>query len=233
MLESVIRVSDRSVRQIMVPRPDVVWIDVNDPPDAIIREILKSGHSRFPASRGEIDEVIGILHVKGLLQQITVTGQFDIETALAEPLFIDEHMPILKLLDRFKTSPVHMAIVLDEHGSFEGIITPTDILIAIGGDLPEHEGDSDPDAVRRDDGSWLLSGRIPIDDAERALGITGMAEDEDFRTLAGFILHQLGRIPTTGESFTWRNWKFEVVDLDGRRVDKVVASRIAPEPETM
>lgn len=231
MLESVIRVSDRSVRQIMVPRPDVVWIDVGDPPDAIIREILKSGHSRFPASRGEVDEVIGIVHVKDLLRQVTVTGQFDIAKALAEPLFIDEHMPILKLLDRFKTSAVHMAIVLDEHGSFEGIITPTDILTAIGGDLPEHEGDTDPDAVQRDDGSWLLSGRIPIDDAERALGLNDMAGDEDFRTLAGFVLHQLGRIPTTGESFTWRNWKFEVVDLDGRRVDKVVASRLAPDPE--
>lgn len=229
MLESVIRMSDRSVRQIMVPRTDVVWIDVNDPPEAILKDILGSGHSRFPASRGEVDEVIGILHVKDLLEQITVTGQFDVESALAEPLFIDEHMPILKLLERFKTSPVHMAVVLDEHGSFEGIITPTDILIAIGGDLPEHEGDSDPDAVRREDGSWLLSGRIPIDDAERALGVTGMAEDEDFRTLAGFILHQLGRIPATGESFTWRGWKFEVVDLDGRRVDKVVVTRIAPD----
>jgi putative hemolysin len=122
-----------------------------------------------------------------------------------------------------------MAIVLDEHGSFEGIITPVDILTAIAGDLPEHEGDTDPDAVQREDGSWLLSGRIAIEDVERTLGVSGMNDDEDFRTLAGFVLQRLGHIPVTGEAFTWRNWRFEVVDLDGRRIDKIVAGKL-PEP---
>lgn len=228
MLESVIRVADRSARSIVVPRPEVVWIDIDDPPDAILREVMESGHSRFPVSRGEVDEVIGILHVKDLIAQ-AASGALNIEAALKEPLFVDEHMPILRLFERFQTSPVHMAIVLDEHGSFEGIITPVDILTAIAGDLPEHEGDSDPDAVQREDGSWLLSGRIAIEDVERALGVSGMNEDEDFRTLAGFVLQRLGHIPLTGESFTWRNWRFEVVDLDGRRIDKVVAGRL-PEP---
>lgn len=227
MLESVIRVADRSARSIVVPRPEVVWVDIDDPPETILKEMLDSGHSRFPVSRGEVDEVVGVLHIKDVLQQLTRDGVIDIGAALREPLFVDEHMPILRLFDRFKTSPVHMAIVLDEHGSFEGIITPVDILTAIGGDLPEHEGDSDPDSVQRDDGSWLLSGRIPIEDVERVIGVTGMNEDEDFRTLAGFILQRLGHIPTTGESFAWRGWRFEVVDLDGRRIDKVVATKVA------
>ncbi|MCW5777609.1 MAG: hypothetical protein KIS87_14330, partial [Phycisphaeraceae bacterium] len=117
-------------------------------------------------------------------------------------------------------------IILDEHGSFEGIVTLTDILAAIAGDLPEDEDDTEPDAVRREDGSWLLSGRTAIDDAEGVLGVTGMAADADFQTLAGFVLHQLGHIPSVGEAFNWNGWRFEVVDLDARRIDKVVASAL-------
>ncbi len=223
LIEGVIKVADRSVRSIIVPRTDVVWIDPDDEPDVILKEILESGHSRFPASRDEIDEVAGVVHVRDLLEQLNATGKLDVHTALRDPLFVNEHMPILRLLDRFKTSGVHMAIVLDELGSFEGIITPTDILAAIAGDLPEHEGDDEPDAIERADGSWLLSGRITIDDTERTLAMVGMNKDEDFQTLAGFILHQLGHIPAIGESFVWRGWRFEVVDLDAHRIDKVEA----------
>ncbi|MCW5695733.1 MAG: HlyC/CorC family transporter [Bauldia sp.] len=226
MLEGVIKVADRSVRSIMVPRPDVIWIDIEDDPKAVLKEVLDSGHSRFPASRGEVDEVEGVIHVKDLLEQITTNNAIDVAAALREPLFVDEHMPILRLLDRFKTSPIHMAIILDEHGSFEGIVTLTDILAAIAGDLPEDEDDTEPDAVRREDGSWLLSGRTAIDDAEGVLGVTGMAADADFQTLAGFVLHQLGHIPSVGEAFNWNGWRFEVVDLDARRIDKVVASAL-------
>lgn len=227
LIEGVIRVADRSLRSIIVPRPDVIWIDVDDEPAAILKEILESGHSRFPASRGEVDEVLGVVHVKDILEQQTRTGTFDINTAMREPLFVNEHMPILRLLDQFKSSAIHMAIVLDEHGSFEGIITPTDILASIAGDLPEHEGDDDPDAFQRTDGSWLLSGRMPIDDAERTLNVHGMNEDEDFHTLAGFVLHQLGHIPVIGEVLTWQGWRFEVVDLDSRRIDKIEARQVA------
>jgi putative hemolysin len=229
MIEGVIRIADRSIRTIMVPRPDVIWIDVEDPPETTLREILGSGHSRFPASRREVDEVVGVVHVKDLLEQLAATGRIDVSAALEEPLFVDEHMPILRLLDRFKSSAVHMAIVLDEHGAFEGIVTPTDILIAIAGDLPEAEGESEPDMVQRADGSWLLNGRMPIDDAERTLALQGMNEGEEFQTLAGFVLHQMGHIPQAGETFSWRGWRFEVVDLDGRRIDKVMAEKLPEE----
>ena len=137
-------------------------------------------------------------------------------------------MQILKLIDRFKASTVHMAIVLDEHGTFEGIVTPTDVLTAIAGALPERPGEEAPDAVQREDGSWLLDGRLPIDKVERTLEVRGMLEHEDFVTLAGFVLHQCGHVPQVGEHFVWRGWRFEVLDLDGRRIDKVLASRVRP-----
>lgn len=230
MIEGVIRMADRSVRSIIVPRTDVVWIDVEDDPDAVLKEILESGHSRFPASRGEVDEVVGVLAAKDLLGQFIRDGRVDVQSALREPLFVGEHVQILRLLDLFKTSPVQMAIVLDEHGSFEGIVTPADILMAIAGDLPQEEGETEPDTTQREDGSWLISGRAPIDEVERQLGLSGMNEDEDYQTLAGFVLHRLGHIPAAGEYFVWRGWRFEVVDIDARRIDKVLASRV-PAPD--
>ncbi len=225
MIESVLSIADRSVRSIMVPRPDVVWLDASDSAEAVLDEIRESGHSRFPVSRSDVDEVIGVVHAKELLEQQRRTGTIDLDAAAREPVYVPETMPILKLIDRFKASIVHMAIVLDEHGTFEGIVTPTDVLTAIAGALPERPGEDAPDAVLREDGSWLLDGRLPIDKVERILEVRDMLEDEEFVTLAGFVLHQCNHVPQVGEHFVWRNWRFEVVDLDGRRIDKVLASR--------
>lgn len=224
MIEGVLRVSDRTVRSIMVARPDVIWLDPDDPPSAILDEVLTSGHSRFPVSTGDIDEVIGIVHAKDLLQQMRLRGDVDLRAAVREPLFIGDRTPILKLMDSFRTANVHLAIVVDEHGTFEGIVTPSDILIAIAGDMPE-EAEEDPDAVQREDGSWLLDGRMSVDDVERLLGARNMRTDGDFSTLAGFVLDQVRHIPEPGEWFVWKTWRFEVVDLDGRRIDKVLVTR--------
>ncbi|MCX5514988.1 hypothetical protein C3941_11585 [Kaistia algarum] len=228
MIEGVLRVADRSVRSIMVARPDVVWLDADDTPKEIVETIVGSGHSRFPVSRGEIDAVLGIVHAKDLFEQIRNGDQVDLTPSIREPLYVDERMPILRMLDRFKTSNVHMAIVLDEYGSFQGVVTPMDILTAIAGDLPERAEDEEPDAVQRDDGSWLVDGSAAIDIAERTLSLKGMANDEDFATVAGFCLHHFGHIPTPGESFLYEGWRFEVVDLDGRRIDKVLVARVDP-----
>lgn len=229
MIDRVLRLADRSARSIMVPRPEVVWLDADDPAAAILDEIRDSGHSRFPVARGDVDNTIGVVHAKDLLDQQRRTGAVDLAAAMREPLYVNDAMPILKLLDRFRASNVHMAIVLDEHGTVEGVVTPLDILTAIAGDLPERGGEDEPDAVRRDDGSWLLDGRMPVDDVERTLGIHGMAEAGDYETLAGFVLERLGHIPDPGEHFAWRDWRFEVVDLDRRRIDKVLASPVVDE----
>jgi putative hemolysin len=228
MIESVLSIADRSVRSIMVPRPEVIWLDVSDSADAILDEVRDSGRSRFPVSRGVVDEVIGVVHAKELVEQLRRTGTIDLGGMVREPVYVPETIPILKLIERFKASTVHMAIVVDEHGTFEGIITPTDVLAAIAGALPERSGEEALEAVQREDGSWLLDGRLPIDKVERILEINGMLEDEDFITLAGFVLHQCAHMPQVGEHFIWREWRFEVLDLDGRRIDKVLASRTRP-----
>ncbi len=230
MIEGVIRVADRSVRSIMVPRPDVVWLDADDPPEMIATEILDGGHSRFPVSRGDIDGVLGIVHAKDLLNQMHAGAPIDLSAVIREPLYVDERMPILNMLDRFKTSNVHMAIVLDEYGSFQGVVTPMDILAAIAGDLPERAGDEEPDAIQREDGSWLIDGSATIDVAERVLGLKSLANDEDYATIAGFMLNHLGHIPVPGERFPYEGWCFEVVDLDGRRIDKVLVFKLEAKP---
>ena len=174
--------------------------------------------------RGDVDETIGVVHAKTLLDQLHTTGKINLEAAIKPPLYVHESTNVLKLLDMFKSSMAHMAIVLDEHGSVQGIVTPTDILTSIAGELPEAGADIEPGAHQREDGSWLLDAQMPVYEVERVLGVEGLAvDDAEYTTLAGFVLSQLGHIPPVGETFQWKNWRFEVVDLDGRRIDKVLA----------
>jgi putative hemolysin len=225
IIERLLRVADRSVRSIMVPRPDIVWLDNTESEARIYEDISKSGHSRFPVARGDVDDTIGIVHAKTLLEQLHATGRIDLEAAIKTPLYVHESTNVLKLLEMFRATLVHMAIVLDEHGSVQGIVTPTDILTGITGDLPEAEDGAGPAAMQRADGSWLLDAQMPVFEVERVLGVEGLAvDDAEYTTLAGFVLSQLGHIPPVGETFEWKNWRFEVVDLDGRRIDKVLAS---------
>ncbi|WP_244913127.1 TerC family protein [Zavarzinia compransoris] len=228
MIERVLTLGERQVRAILVPRVDVVWLNAEDDSETILAEIKESGRSRFPVCRGTVDEVIGVVHAKDLLVQAQTLGRLDLEAALRKPLFVIETMPILKLLEQFKGSAIHMAIAVDEHGTFEGIVTPTDILVAIAGDLPEIAGEELPYASQRDDGSWQLEGRMPVEEAEKTLNAQGMrGEDDDFLTLAGFLLARFGRLPAAGDSLEWNGWRFEVAALDGHRIDQVVAAPAA------
>ena len=225
MLEGVLRIADRTARSIMTPRPDLVWLDLDESTDVAVRTISESGHSRFPLARDDVDNIIGIVQAKDLFEMSLKGGTLDLRSAARDPIYVHEGIPILKLLESFRASTVHMAVVLDEHGTVQGIVTPTDILVAIAGDLPEREGEDEPSAVMRADGSWLLDGQMPVYEVERRLAVKGLsAIDEEYTTLAGFVLTQLGHIPVPGEAFDWHNWRFEVVDLDGRRIDKVLAS---------
>lgn len=224
MIDGVLRLADRSVRSVMTPRVDVVWIDLDDPAETIRTEIAESGHSRFPAGRKGLHEFDGVVHTKDLLDQFARTGSLDVAASLRAPLVIHEGTPVLRLLEIFRENPVHMAVVVDEYGEVEGIVTPTDILIAIAGDLPEDLADVEAEsAVQREDGSWLLDGMIGIHEAERLLGRKDMRGDEDFETLAGFVLARFGQIPQTGDHFAWDGLRFEIVDMDGRRIDRILA----------
>ncbi|MFD2236801.1 hemolysin family protein [Aureimonas populi] len=231
MIEGVLRIADKTARSLMVPRPDVSWISIDDDPEEILDEIIGSGHSRFPVSGEEQDDIIGVVQAKELLDQFRRTGGIDLRQALREPLYVNESMPALKLLDRFQSANIHVAIVLDEYGSFEGIVTPTDILAAIAGALPEGL-DEDYSAIQRADGSYLVDAGMPIDEVDRMLAGASFPKERDYETFAGFILDRFGHIPEVGESIDYGLWRFEVVDLDGRRVDKILATRIGDAAET-
>jgi putative hemolysin len=226
LLEGVIRFADRPLRNVMVPRHAIAWLDAGDPLDQAIDEMLASGHSRLPLCEGVIDEVIGFVHVKDVLE-MQRRGGSDLRSLAREPLYASESIPALRMIELFRSSGIHMAMVVDEYGSLEGLVTPTDILTSIAGDLPDHGDTDSPSAVEREDGSWLLDGSLPIDTAARVLGIEALRPD-DYATLAGLIIEELGHIPTPGETTIAHGWCFEVLDLDGRRIDKVLARRPGP-----
>lgn len=222
MIGRVLTLAQRPLRSIMVPRVDVVWLDIDEDRATILAKIQASGRSRFPVCRGDVGTVIGVVHAKDLL-----TGQpdaIDLAASSRQPLYVSETMPVLKLLELFKSSTIHMAIVLDEYGTFEGIVTPTDILASIAGDLPETADDESPWATKREDGAWLLDGRMPVGEVEQTLHVEGLQGGaEDYTTLAGFVVTRFGHLPQEGEAFSWEGWRFEVAGLDGHRVEKVLA----------
>ncbi|KRE04235.1 hypothetical protein ASE63_25760 [Bosea sp. Root381] len=214
MIERVLTLAERPARAIMVPRVDVLTLHVEDSLDDILRTVRDSGRSRFPLFRGD-DEILGVLHAKDLL----ALGDRPVDlTALARvPVYVIETTPILGLLEQFQASSVHMAMVIDEHGSFEGVVTPTDILIAIAGDLPEHAGDEIPYLAQGEDGTWAVDGRTPIDELEQALH-TEFGRTGDATTAAGLVLTSLARLPDPGESVQIGEWEFEVVEVLNRRI---------------
>jgi putative hemolysin len=219
MIEGVLRLPDRTVRTIMAPRGDVVWLDVADDRKTVWNAVRTSGHSRYPVCRGQLDELVGVVLTGDLAEWLGDPAAGDLTARVRAPLIVHESTRILRLLELFKESKMHFAVIVDEHGSIEGVVTPTDILTAIAGELPEAASEETPEAVARDEQSWLIDGRMPIDDVERLLGAGSMRSGDDYATLAGFVLAQLGHLPATGESFRWRGLRFEVVDMDGRRVD--------------
>lgn len=224
MIEGVMRLADRTVRSLMTPRPEVMWLDIDDEPENIKREIREAGHSRFPVCRGDFDDVMGVVHTKDLLNSLLLGGKFDLRAVVRDALIVHDGTEVMRLLDLFKQSGEHMAIVVDEYGTVEGIATLTDVLEGIAGELPD-DGGEDSDIVRRADGSLLIDGMMAVEEVEAHLGLKSLRdEDSGYHTLAGFLLFKLGRIPTAGEHADHDGYRFEVVDMDGRRIDKVLVS---------
>lgn len=222
MIEGVMRLADRNVRSIMTPRVDMVWLGIEDTPEENARIILESGYSRFPVAKGDMEEILGVVHAKDMLNVALQGGRRSLRSLMRAALVVPDTTSALRLLDQFRQSRQHVAVVIDEYGSVEGLVSVTDILEAIIGDLPEPGQESDFRPVRRADGSWLIDGMTPIDEVETLLGIRNMKNGGDFHTLAGFVIDKLGRIPRAGDHFTWEAVRFEVLDMDSRRVDKVL-----------
>lgn len=222
MIERVLRLAARDVRAIMTPRPDVVFLSTADDVETLRRKMNESGFSRYPVSRDGIDDVVGVVQTKDLLHRSLGGHPPDLQECVSDPLVVHEGMAVLRLLEMFKQTPLHMALVVDEYGGLEGIVTLTDIMEAVAGDIPDVSRDEEPMSVRRADGSWLLDGMMPIDEVEHVTGLKGMLGEHDFATLAGFVLAHLKHVPAIGDTFDWQGARFEVVDMDGRRVDRVL-----------
>lgn len=227
MIRSVMRLADRDVRSIMTSRKDVVWLDLDDPPEELLKRIAESHHSRFPVARGDLEHVISVVQTKDLLALSEGRRLPDFETAGHAPLFVPDTMTVLNLLESMQVSAVQMALVSDELGHIEGIVTAADVLGAIAGDVAFSPEDGLARPQKREDGSWLLDGRMAIEDAEIALG-SDLTPEEDppYTTVAGLVIHDLQRIPELGDAAVSSGWRFEVVDMDGRRIDKLLVARI-------
>ncbi|WFU09773.1 hemolysin family protein [Rhizobium sp. CB3090] len=226
LVERVFNIGDRDVSDIMTPRLEVDWIDAEDTSEEMLKAIRESRFEQLLVGRGTIDEPIGMILKKDLLDQLLNGQPLDPIAVMRQPLIVHEATAVFKVLESFKRAPVRLAMVIDEYGSLEGIVTQTDLLEAIAGDLPDIENEG-PDVVERADGSLLIEGMMPAYDAFQRLGLREPSEDGNFHTLAGFALFQLGHIPEVGESFTFDGWHFEIVDLDGMRIDKILARREA------
>ena len=224
MIAGVMRLGDRPVRAVMTPRWDVDMLDVANPPDAIRAAIAKIPHSRLPVYDGNPDEPLGVVQAKELLDACMAGEDLDIRTFVRHAPIIPDSVDARDVVAILKASPVHIGLVHDEYGHFEGVVTTADILESIVGVFHSETGPTEPAVVRRDDGSLLISGWMPVDEFSELTRIRLPAE-RSYHTVAGFVLDRFGTLPSVGDSFDAHGWRFEVVDLDGRRVDKILATR--------
>lgn len=225
MISGVLRLGDRRVLGLMTPRTEVDWIDLAASPEQIRERILTTEHSRVPVGEGSPDALVGVMRTREPLAALATGKPLDLKSYVRKAPVISDTTDALDALEMLRDAEVPMALIHDEYGHFEGIVTPADILEAIAGVFRSDADGEEPKAIPRDDGSWLLAGWMPADEMADQLGITLDAK-RDYQTVAGFVLAHLRRLPAAGESVEVSGWRFEVVDLDGRRIDKVMASRI-------
>ncbi len=227
MVRNVFRLDDRQIASLMTPRSDITFIDLEDSPADNLNKVLESNHSRFPVCRGGMRDVVGIISASSLLQQ-TIRGQApDFSKGLAAVAYVPESLTGMELLETFRSSTSHLALVVDEYGEIQGLVTLQDLLEAITGEFKPPSVE-DAWAVQRQDGSWLLDGLIPVPELKDRLGFAAAPEEElgRYNTLSGMVMLLLGRVPRTADVAEWQGWLFEIVDMDKHRIDKVLASRL-------
>jgi putative hemolysin len=238
MVRNVFRLDERQISSLMVPRSDVVYLDVEESVEENLAKVAETDHSRFPVCRGGLDDVIGFVHTKQLLAQSLRGQAIDFSQNLQEILYVPETLTGMELLENIRNSNTQIALVLDEYGEVQGLITLQDLLEAITGEFASPD-DENSWALQREDGSWLLDGLIPIPELKDRLALRSVPEEEKarYQALSGMLMLVLGRMPQTGDTIVWENWKLEVVDMDGKRIDKVLATPVstapAPAPEEL
>lgn len=226
IMKRALRLGDQKIGDIMTPRTQLVSLDLRDSRENNIKKMSESPHSYFPVHRGNPDHITGLVSIKTLWSHLSKGATTSLEDCQIKPLFVMEKISALGVLELFKKSEKHIAVVVDEHGGLAGLLTVNDILQALVGDLPNSPESDKPSAVQRQDGSWLVDGMISIDEFKELFRIDALPEDRDgtYQTLAGFVMFQMGRVPREADHFTSKGLAFEVVDMDGKRIDKILVT---------
>jgi len=227
MVEDVLDLTSRTVNAIMTPKPDVVWIDLDAPPETIVQTVRACPFAQLLVCRRTMDNVIGVVRKQDLLNQALDRVPIDVSKALQAPLLIPESVSILRALDLFRRTPVNAAVIVDEYGSVQGLVTRTDLLEAVAGPLPEVDRRPEQKVIRREDGALLIDGATPVSEVAPLLGLSELPE-KDAVTVAGLVLAQADHLPKMGEQFSCNGWRFEVAELDGARISKVLARPLSP-----
>jgi putative hemolysin len=227
MVRNVFRLDDRQAGSMMIPRAEIAWLDAGAPISVVLQALQEQGHARYPVCRGSLDDVIGVVTAKNLLKPLAEGRQPVLAEHLDPPVFVPETITGMELLDHFRANAAQLVFVVDEYGAVQGVITLRDVLEAITGEFNDAAGGEEPWAVQREDGSWLMDGLIPVPELKDRLDIKELPEEDRgrYNTLAGMVMLLLGRLPRTTDVVEWGDWRFEVVDLDGKRVDKVLVTR--------
>ncbi len=231
MVERVFRLGDRPIKTLMTPRTSIVWLDIDSTWEENQREILETPYSRFPVGQDTLDNCLGFVRVKDILNTHLAETKVDLQKLAQPPLFIAESTRSLNVLEMFRQSGTHIALITDEYGGIEGLVTLNDLIEAIVGNIPNEDDIEEPQMIQRDDGSWLLDGLLSIDEFKELFEIEILPNEEEssYHTLGGFIIESLGKIPRSGEHFNALNLRLEVVDMDGIRIDKVLVDFLSPE----
>lgn len=228
MVERVFRLGDLHVGMLMIPRTRMVWLDLEDPLEENFKKIVDNPFTTFPVGHGTPDSIRSVIHAEDLLAKALLNEPIDLKSVCRPALFVPDSMSAFQALDKFREKHAHLALVVDEYGGVDGLVTLSDLVEEIVGDMAEVGPPSEQMIITRDDGSWLMSGRLPIDELKEHLEIDYLEEEEEgrFQTLGGFVLNQLGHLPTPSESFEWDGFRFEVMDMDGPRIDKILVSSL-------
>jgi putative hemolysin len=226
IVERTLKLGDKKVNALMIPRKEIVWLAIDSPFKTLRNKIAKHPHASFPVCRDNLDKVLGVVRSEDILTNFLLEEKITLQKFLHKPLFIPESMDGLKILELFKKSGIHIALVIDEYGNVQGLISLADILEAIVGDIPTIDELEEREIIKRDNGTWLVDGLLPVDEFKEYFHIKKLPGERSgvYHTLGGFVMHKLGRIPTSGDNFEFENYRFEVMDMDENRVDKILVA---------